>query len=284
VQIALEDGRILIAGGESSSFPFVPLATCEIFDPQTGLFESAPVLHSARSFAHATLLADGRVLLTGGQGLGAGGSGVVFRTDAELYDPATNAWRALGPRMEAGRAAHFSAPTLAGDAIIIGGTPDVPSATLWRRDTESFSPQLGTPHFPHYFGAGALLRDGRPFVASGIDSRGVTIWDSRYGFLGGINQLPVARPFSTATAFADGRVLLVGGFDLDANPATIHETFDVFFPIGATGRIFRSPAVLPNPTSHHAAELGPDGRIWITGGLGTTGEGLRQVVAIRPEE
>jgi hypothetical protein len=284
VQIALPDGRVLLVGGERSSFPFVPLASCEIFAPSTGTFSSAPSLHFARSFAHAALLADGRVLVTGGQGLATDGVSLIFRADAEIYDPVADTWTLVGSRMEAGRSAHFTAATAAGDVVVIGGTPGLPSATLWREDTEAFSLQLGTPFFPHFFGAGTILPDGRPFVASGVDSRGVTIWDSHFGFLGAINQLPVERPFATATAFADGRVLLVGGFDLTASPPKIHDTMDVFFPIGVTGRIFRAPVVLPNPTTHHAAERGADGRIWVTGGLSTLGTGLRQVFAIRAEE
>jgi hypothetical protein len=284
VQVALQDGRVLLAGGESNSFPFVPLSTCELFDPASGKFSQAAPLHYPRSFAAAALLGDGRVLVTGGQGLALDGVSVIFRADAELYDPAADTWTLVASRMETGRAAHFSAATLGGDAILIGGTPGLPSATLWRSDLEAFSLQLGTPFFAHFFGAGTVLPDGRPFVASGVDSRGVTIWDSRYGFLGAINDLPVERPFGTATAFADGRVLLIGGFDLNASPPKIHDTLDVFFPIGATGRIFRAQVVLPNPTTHHAAALGADGKVWITGGLGTTGEALRQVVAIRPAE
>lgn len=285
VQIALGDGRVLLTGGERSSNPFVPLATCEIFDPASGAFQSAASLHFARSFAHAVVLGDGRVLLTGGQGLAADGVSLIFRADAELYDPAADAWTLVGSRMEAGRSAHFSAATLAGDVVVIGGTPGLPSATLWRLDTEAFSLQLGTPLFDHFFGAGTVLEDGRPFVASGVGSRGVTIWDPRYGFLGGINQLPTERSFATATPFEDGRVLLVGGFDLNASPPRIHDTLDVFFPIGATGRVFRVGGVqLPHPTTHHAAGRGHDGKVWITGGLGATGDGLRQVFAIRPAE
>lgn len=284
VQVTLADGRVLLAGGESSSFPFVPVASCEIYDPVAGTFSSAAVLHAARSFADAALLADGRVLVTGGQGLANDGVTLIFRADAEIYDPVADAWTLVPSRMETGRASHFSATTLAGDVVIIGGTSGLPSATLWREDTGAFSLQLGTPFFAHFFGAGTALADGRPFVASGVDSRGVTIWDSRYGFLGAVNQMPDPRPFSTATAFPDGRVLLIGGFDLNASPPKIHDTIDVFHPIGATGRIFRAPVTLPRPTSHHASALGSDGKVWITGGIGTLGEGLRQVVAIRPEE
>jgi hypothetical protein len=284
VQIALGNGKVLLAGGESFSFPFQPLATCELFDPVAGTFTSAANMDFPRSLAHASMLPNGRVLLTGGQGLGPDGTSVIFRADAEVYDPVANTWTLVGSRMETGRSAHFSATTGAGDVIVIGGTPGLPSATLWRSDTEAFSLQLGTPFHAHFFGGGTVLPDGRPFVATGVGSVGVTIWDFHYGFLGAINQIPVARPFCTATAFEDGRVLLIGGFDLDAAPPRIHDTLDVFFPIGATGRIFRSSIRLPNPTSHHAAGRAPDGRIWVTGGLGTTGLGLRQVYAIRPEE
>lgn len=282
-QVLLTGGRVLIAGGESSSFPFTPLATCEIYDPVPGTFSSAPALHAPRSFAEATLLADGRVLLTGGQGLAADGVTLIFRADAEIYDPVANTWTLVPSRMETGRATHVSARTAGGDVVIIGGTSGLPSATLFRADSATFSLQLGTPFFAHFFGAGTVLPDGRPFVASGVDSLGVTIWDSRYGFLGTINQMPTERPFATATAFPDGRVLLIGGFDLTASPPRIHDTLDVFHPIGATGRIFRAPVTLPRPTTHHAAALGADGKVWISGGLGTLGEGLRQVVAIRPE-
>ncbi|HEX5137159.1 MAG TPA: Ig-like domain-containing protein [Planctomycetota bacterium] len=284
VQVLLADGRVLLAGGEFSSFPFLPVATCEIFDPAAGTFASAASLQAARSFAHAVRLPDGRVLLTGGQGLANDGVTFIIRADAEIYDPLADTWTLVPSRMEAGRAGHFSAATPAGDAIIIGGTSGIPSATLWREDTGSFSLQLGTPFFAHVFGAGTVLSDGRPFVASGVGSQGVTIWDSRFGFVGAINQLPDERPFSTATAFLDGRVLLIGGFDLTASPPRIHDTIDVFHPIGATGRIFRADLTLPNPTSHHASALGADSKVWITGGIGTLGEGLRQVVAIRPAE
>jgi hypothetical protein len=287
VQVTLKDGRVLVAGGERASFPFVPLATAEIFDPEPTVFAFSPAapMHFPRSFAHASVLDDGRVLVTGGQGLATDGVSVIFRADAELYDPVADAWTLVGSRMEAGRAGHFSATTQGGDVVVIGGTPGLPSATLWRKSGETFSMQLGTPFFDHFFGAGTVLPDGRPFVASGVSSLGVTIWDSRFGFVGAINQFAAERAFATATAFADGRVLIVGGFDVGASPPVIHDTFDVFFPIGATGRIFRSvDATLDLPTSHHDAALGPDGKIWITGGLGPTGNGLKQVVAIRPDE
>jgi hypothetical protein len=285
VQVLLQDGRVLLAGGESLSTPFVPLATCEIFDPQTFTFSVAASMNHARSLAHGTVLPDGRVLVAGGQSLDGSGS-VVFRADAELYDPAADDWRALPARMQVGRSAHFSGLTPAGDVVIIGGTTGPPSATLWRATTEGFSPQLGTPFHEHFFGAGTVLPDGRPFVAGGVVApTGLTIWDPRFGFIQGINEMASERSFATATAFADGRVLVVGGFDLSGAPI-VQDTVDVFFPIGSTGRFYPATDLkLPRPTSHHAAALGPDGAVWITGGIAlqTGHPALRQVTVIQPD-
>jgi hypothetical protein len=286
VQVTLQDGRILLAGGEQSSTPFVPLATAEVFDPATATpaFQAISPMHFARSFAHATVLQDGRVLVTGGQGLASDATTLIFRDDAEIYDPVTDSWMLLGSRMEAGRASHMSALTPAGDAIVIGGTPGLPSATFWRRASGFFSAPADPPFFDHFFAASTVLPDGRPFVASGVGSLGVTIWDSRYGFIGATNQLPAERSFATATAFADGRVLIVGGFDLSAFPPTIQDTVDIFYPIGATGRIIRLTDLrLPQPLSHQAAALGADGKIWVSGGFDSIGGGVRRVFAVRPQ-
>lgn len=284
VQVLLRDGRVLLAGGEALPSPFVPLATCEIFDPQAWSFQVAASMNYARSLAHATVLPDGRVLVTGGQGVDTAGN-LIFRADAEIYDPVADDWQALGARMQVGRSAHFSGLTPAGDVVIIGGTTGAPSATLWRSATEEFSAQLGAPFHEHFFGAGTVLPDGRLFVAGGVNSpQGLTIWDPQFGFIQGLNQMATERSFATATAFADGRVLIVGGFDLTGAP-TVQETVDVFFPIGATGRFFpASDITLPAPTSHHAAALGPDGAVWITGGIAlqTGFPALRQVTVIRP--
>ncbi|MHC5029345.1 MAG: Ig-like domain-containing protein [Planctomycetota bacterium] len=285
VQVLLRDGRVLLAGGEALSSPFVPLATCEIFDPQTFTFHVAASMNHERSLAHATVLPDGRVLVTGGQDVDPSGN-VIFRADAEIYDPVADDWRALGARMQVGRSAHFSGLTPAGDVVIFGGTTGAPSATLWRAATEVFSAQLGMPFHEHIFGAGTVLPDGRLFVAGGVNSpQAVTIWDPQFGFIQGINQMATERSFATATAFGDGRVLIVGGFDLTGAP-TVQETLDVFFPIGATGKFFPATDIkLPEPTSHHAAALGPDGAVWITGGIAlqTGFPALRQVTVIHPE-
>ena len=66
----LANGRVLIAGGlvcctdNREAFS----AAAEIYDPTTGRFQLTDSLRQGRGFHRATLLADGRVLLSGGFG------------------------------------------------------------------------------------------------------------------------------------------------------------------------------------------------------------------------
>ena len=81
----LIDGRVLIAGGSSASgeAQFLGmLYAAELFDPATGVFDPTGSIVNARERGTATLLSDGRVLLTGGD------DGVqAYLDSAELYAP-----------------------------------------------------------------------------------------------------------------------------------------------------------------------------------------------------
>ena len=88
----LRDGTVLIAGGDSESgFSLITEATAEIFYSVTGTFAVVGSMQKGREGHTATLLKDGRVLLTGGvfyQDVG------IFQgslDSADLYTPAVPA-------------------------------------------------------------------------------------------------------------------------------------------------------------------------------------------------
>jgi hypothetical protein len=86
----LADGRVLVAGGGGDYTNRLFLASAEIFDPKTGTFSATGPMTEARTYHGATLLADGRVLVTGGFGA------LAPLASAEIFDPKTGTFSPTG--------------------------------------------------------------------------------------------------------------------------------------------------------------------------------------------
>ncbi len=110
----LKDGRVLLAGGETSSGP---LASLEVFDPQTGSFNFAGTLLMRRKDHGAALLGDGRVLIVGGS------TGQMLLNSSEIFDPETSTVTPE-PAMPFPRAGHSVTALLDGKVLVAGGRMD----------------------------------------------------------------------------------------------------------------------------------------------------------------
>jgi WD40 repeat protein len=112
----LSDGRVLIVGGAGvvvqSQATFVNPA--ELYDPKTGKFAATGSLKEGRTHATATLLADGRVLVMGGDIQ----SGIL--QSVESYDPATGTFTAAG-QMTVARFSQTATVLQDGRILIAGG-------------------------------------------------------------------------------------------------------------------------------------------------------------------
>ena len=123
----LGDGRILLVGGRAPRNPPCPGTPCydaveevELFDPIVGETQVVDSIPGGLYDHAATLLSDGRVLITGGRDT----TGAV-RDDAWLFDPAPDVealvrTRALGHA----RAQHTASELCDGTVLLVGGTDD----------------------------------------------------------------------------------------------------------------------------------------------------------------
>jgi len=118
----LADGRILIVGGLTPdpicAEPPCAVAEVEIFDPIVGETRSADDIPGGIYQHTATLIAGGRVLITGGVD-----EGGALRGDAYLFDPEVEA---LVPTRSLGRprAEHTAAELCDGTVLLVGGVSE----------------------------------------------------------------------------------------------------------------------------------------------------------------
>jgi len=214
----LNNGKVLIAGG----FGLDPtgantLSSAELYDLATGTFSSAGTMSTVRTGHTASLLNDGRVLISGGNTLcTANVCGFInaFAT-AELYDPATNAFSGTGG-MATARFQHTATVLPSGLIVISGGqTPDAG----------------GTQYIP---------------VAS------IEIYDPATGTFSPGGSLTVARSSHTATLLDNGQILFTGGLDLTRTPLKSAELYTPATHISiavsdmSDPRVGHTATILPN--------------------------------------
>jgi Kelch motif protein/galactose oxidase-like protein len=111
----LPDGTVLVAGGtnEPGLDPTRFHRSAEVYDPVSGTWSATGSMVEGRGQLAATLLTDGKVLVTGGDN-------GQFLDTAELYDPATRSWTATAS-MALPRATHVAVLLDDGTVLVAGG-------------------------------------------------------------------------------------------------------------------------------------------------------------------
>ncbi|MEX0625273.1 MAG: kelch repeat-containing protein [Chloroflexota bacterium] len=262
----LLDGNVLVAGGIDSVHisGLDLLASAELYDPSRGSWTAAAEMSEARSNHTATMLPDGKVLVTGGFNLNSR-RGVL--TSAELYEWSTGVWTSAG-NMIGGRAAHSATLLPDGRVLVAGGsstagTEAVASAELYDpvNGTWTATGHMEEPRFGH---TATLLLDGKVLVAGGETSAGVLasaeLYDPTSGTWTAAGQMDELRAAHTATLLSDGRVLVAGGYLSSREAVASAEVFD-------PGRgSWSAAAPIIDARSFQTATLLPDGNVLVAGG------------------
>ena len=219
----LKDGRVMAIGGEymSGSTDKI-LASVEIYDPATGKWTVTGALNTARRNAQAVTLADGRVLVVGGDG----GDPTKFAS-AEIWTPGTGKWSAAGNLALARD--EFSLLALPdGSALVAGGLDTTAAvATTEKLDMATLKWKPG----PAMKSAAAsritaTLADGKILLAGGRPGSrkpaiaAAEIFDPVAGTFAATAAIPTTQERSGAVLLGDGSVMVAGGDGGFTGPAS----------------------------------------------------------------
>ena len=234
---ALPNGTVLIAGGNFMQ----ALSSIESYDPSAGVFTSQSVFMNVPRTGHATTkLADGRLLLTGGED-----ATFQVNSSAEIFDPATGKFSPTGSLIQ-GRHGHTA--TLLGDGtvLVVGGYSDtagsnngtsvVPIAEIYNPVNGTFRQASSNPNVARAYHTATLLQNGKVLIAGGQiagqqDTSTVELYDpaaETFTLLAGNMSGP--RYNHTATLLNDGRVLIADGITQAGSPGNGVGPDDVYDP------------------------------------------------------
>lgn len=265
----LNNGKVLIAGGSDMSWPYGQLASAELYDPNSGTFvPTTGNMSTPRAGHSAVLLANGQVLLVGGQANSLPGGGLA---SAEIYDPTTDTFTGTGS-MSINRYLPPDAAILLnnGQVLVAGGQAEggimLDGAEIYDPASGTFT-LTGTMNMAHaYHFQVTLLNNGQVLITGGGNGSdtldGAELYNPVTGTFSLIGNMSIPRDRHRSTLLNNGEILIAGG-DNSSGSADSAEIYDPaigsFTPIGN----------MTTPRTSPTATLLNDGSVLMTGGFNT---------------
>jgi Galactose oxidase, central domain len=213
VTTLLPDGRVFLAATNNA----------EIYDPQSGTFTpTGPYVDSSLVGATATLLTNGKVLVTG-----CAGPLTCSVMVAELFDPQSGTFGVTGPMLVNYVPDYgYTATLLTDGRVLLLGSNDWAFPT----DAEVYDPAAGTfasiaGWVSQAFAPASRLTDGTVLIAGGDGSAGAELYVPATGTFEFAGAMTVGRDSHTATPLPDDTVLITGGFSGWPHPTSSAEVY-----------------------------------------------------------
>lgn len=235
------NGKVLLAGG--INFTGTCMAGCELYDPVAGTWTVTGTMFSARAYAAAVLLQNGKALIAGGVTDLSGG----ISDSVELYD--NGSWTSVG-HMSANRMMPTATLLSGGKVLLAGGLTSslssvqnsaTASCDLYDPSTGSVGALAATGAMGTARGAhtATTLANGKVLVAGGVsDMKGSTasyssaeLYDPSKGTWGTTGSLHDARCMHGAVLLPVGKVLAVAGTAGQKNYLSSAELFSDTTPV-----------------------------------------------------
>jgi len=228
----LQDGTVLLAGGipvDDATPSITVLDEAECYNPATGAFTPVGTMTQARTGHAATLLASGKVLVTGGNSAWSDTLDTLplpATATAEIWDPATGQFTALANPMSVARRNHTATLLGNGQVLICGGLLGAAlnygdlqaTAELFDPTALTFTPLSPAMTVPRQMHQALALQAGTVLLVGGTDYSMSSGTATPYGIANAELFTPGAAPgfAATATSLGTGRgqagaVELAGG-------------------------------------------------------------------------
>jgi N-acetylneuraminic acid mutarotase len=268
----LQNGKVLVVGGSGNgsdgSF------TAELYDPATGRWTLTGSLNDARDWHTATLLSDGKVLVTGGRSA----DYTVDLASVELYDPATGSWTRTNSLT--GRRFWHTATLLPNGKVLVAGGYKTGNPSATYSDAQLYDPASGTwsatgsMSGPRYLHTATLLTNGQVLVAGGdmVSGTSAELYVPSTGMWTNTGSITVGRGMHTATLLTNGLVLVTGG--QYASP-----TVELYDPASGT---WSTNGPMSVPRWWHTATLLANGHVLVVGGSTYTANSLASTEVFDP--
>jgi len=267
----LPNGKVLLAGGVDNIGN--ALASAELYDPATGTFSATGSMAQSRFRVTAVVLADGRVLVSGG--FNATGA----LTGAEIYDSTTGLFTLTGS-LNTARDRHTATLLPNGKVLIAGGRNSTLEVTNALASAEIFDPTansglgaftaIGNMNSPRDEGRATLLPNGAVLLTGGfisyqtnLSASSAEIFDPVSNAFTLTGTMSTARTHQTASLLPDGTVLVAGGVPNAGATTPASPTAEIFNPSTGT---FSATGSMTMPREYAREVVLPIGNPLVSGG------------------